>query len=64
MSEELERILARLTEPDNAVIQQVNIHMKLSFDAFNIDCLSKRAFSVYNCKKVNNTCVLYSGLVD
>lgn len=44
MSEELERILARLTEPDNAVIQQVNIHMKLSFDAFNIDCLSKRAF--------------------
>lgn len=25
MSEELERILARLTEPDNAVIQQVTL---------------------------------------
>ncbi len=30
MSEELERILARLTEPDNAVIQQVDTYIKLS----------------------------------
>lgn len=27
MSEELERILVRLTEPDNAVIQQVDTYM-------------------------------------
>jgi len=31
MSEELERVLVRLTEPDNAVIQQVDTYMKLSY---------------------------------
>lgn len=35
MSEELERVLVRLTEPDNAVIQQVTLdtYMKLSYCA-------------------------------
>lgn len=49
ISEELERILARLTEPDNAVIQQVDTYMNTVilknwrygiYDSFNIDYLS------------------------
>lgn len=49
MSEELERILARLTEPDNAVIQQVDTYMNTVIlqnsrygicDSFNNDYLS------------------------
>lgn len=58
MSEELERILVRLTEPDNAVIQQVDTYMNTVtlqnsrygiYGLFNIDYLSWWSFSACIC---------------
>lgn len=39
MAEELEKILSQLTEPDNAVIQQVTTH---AYDSFGFSVTVKR----------------------